>query len=122
VKGTLRSSAEFRRVYDGGEKRVGRYVVVFARPSEEKQTRVGVVASRKVGDAVRRNRAKRLLRSAYRPLHPAVSKPAELMFVARRNLIGPDVRAALVEAELRALLTGLGYLSQGSPTESGARG
>jgi len=123
VKGTLRSRAQFRRVYDNGEKRVGKYVVVFARPSDATPgCSVGVVASRKVGDAVRRNRAKRLLRSAYRPLMPELQTPCELIFVARRGIVDPQVRAGLVEAELRALLAPLGYLSQDPGRVLGGQG
>jgi ribonuclease P protein component len=123
VKGTLRTRAQFRRVYDNGEKRVGKYVVVFAYPSEKAVgCRVGVVASRKVGDAVRRNRAKRLLRSAYRPLKPEVRRPCELIFVARRSIVDPAVRAALVEDELRALLAPLGYLSLDPDRALGGQG
>lgn len=45
-------------------------LVSLTRPEEH--ARVAYVASRKVGDAVRRNRAKRLLREAYRSVEPAI--------------------------------------------------
>ena len=71
--GRLSRSADVRRVLRGGASRAGRLVAVHALardtardPSDEDGTRLTVVASRRVGNAVQRNRAKRLLREAAR--------------------------------------------------------
>jgi len=61
----LRRRAEFRLVYDGGVKVAGRYVVVFALP-RGRGSRVGLTATRRVGGAVVRNRARRRLRELAR--------------------------------------------------------
>lgn len=55
---------EFHRVYEEGVKRVGRLLVVYLLPADDPAR--AVVASRKIGGAVQRNRAKRLLREAHR--------------------------------------------------------
>lgn len=63
----LRSSADIGRVFAARRSRPGRLLVVHARASgDDDPTRIAVVASRRVGTAVRRNRAKRLLREAAR--------------------------------------------------------
>ena len=64
----LRKPAEFRRVYAKGRKFDGRFMTVFILPSPENDAqRLGITASKKgVGNAVQRNRAKRLLREAFR--------------------------------------------------------
>ena len=64
VMRSLKNKAEFRKVYEEGVKRVGRYLVLYLLPAEDDAQ--AVVASRKVGGAVKRNRAKRLLREALR--------------------------------------------------------
>jgi ribonuclease P protein component len=63
----LRSSAEFRRVYAGGVRFNGRLMTAFALPNGLEHHRFGITASRKaVGNAVERNRVKRLLREMFR--------------------------------------------------------
>jgi ribonuclease P protein component len=63
----LRSPAEFRRVYAGGVRFHGRLMTAFALPNGLGHHRFGITASRKaVGNAVERNRAKRLLRETFR--------------------------------------------------------
>ncbi len=61
---SLSGRKAFQETYEQGVKRVGRLLVVYLMATEEDE--MAVVASRKVGDAVRRNRAKRLLREALR--------------------------------------------------------
>jgi ribonuclease P protein component len=79
---------QFRYCYDGGRKIVTRYAVVFMRaPVDPDGMRVGVVASRKVGGAVKRNRARRLLRETARALAPRwQNRPLWIVFVARESI------------------------------------
>ena len=81
---------QFRYCYDGGRKFVTRYAVVFMRtPVDPDGVRVGVVASRKVGGAVQRNRARRLLREAARSLAPRwQNESLWIVFVARESING----------------------------------
>lgn len=61
---SLAKQSEFQKVYGNGTKRVGRFVVVYLLSAKDFGS--AVVASRKVGGAVQRNRAKRLLRESRR--------------------------------------------------------
>jgi len=68
-KRTLQENSQFRMCYSRGKKVVCEHVVVFYHPvvgEDAPGPRVGVVASKRVGNAVKRNRAKRLLRESAR--------------------------------------------------------
>ena len=76
-------------------------VVLLVAPAPGQQTRVGFTAGRQVGGAVQRNRARRLLREAWRAV--AITTPGlEVVLVAQPGLEGLKSRA--VEAEVRRLL------------------
>jgi len=57
----VRRSADYRRIYREGTRVASRWFVVFATPGDD-GARFGITASRKVGNAVVRNRCKRRLR------------------------------------------------------------
>ena len=62
----LRVSSEFRRVQSRGRKVRTRHLLVLYSRGRESQSRFGLVVSKKVGNAVARNRVKRWLREAIR--------------------------------------------------------
>jgi ribonuclease P protein component len=88
----LRSSQDIQAVFRGPDKRAGRFLVVHARHrSDDAASRVAVIASRRVGTAVARNRAKRLLREAAR--QQAWRSGLDVVLIAR----GPAASASLAE-------------------------
>jgi ribonuclease P protein component len=108
----LTANWQFRKVYGEGEKLVSDYAVVFyyRNPEEHEGPRFGVVASSRVGSAVERNRAKRLLREAARSFAGKLNH-ADLwiVLVAKSNIVSrtsrevvDDVGRAMAEAGLTA--------------------
>jgi ribonuclease P protein component len=82
-------------------------VVLVAQTNDEGQVHVGVVAGRGVGTAVKRNRAKRLMRAAMQSLVPSVAVGWDVLLIARRALVSSDmfeVRQALLTLLRRAEL------------------
>ena len=101
---TLRKQRDFDRVYKKGSSRGSRYVVILYRKNGLGYTRTAFVASRKVGNAVTRNRARRLMREAYRSVEAGVSKGYDIIFVARNTIDG--CKEAEVEKVMRSALRG----------------
>ncbi len=67
---TLRSKHQFSQVYSEGEREAGTKVVIFYLSREEGGIVPGFVASRKIGKACQRNRAKRIMREIFRRMEP----------------------------------------------------
>jgi ribonuclease P protein component len=66
------------------------------------QARFAVITTRKLGNAVIRNRARRLLRECFRLHQHALRVPVEMVLIARRSLVGQSF--AGVEADYLAIL------------------
>ncbi len=82
-------------------------VVLVAQPSDQPKVRVGVTAGKTVGNAVQRNRAKRILRAAMQPLLTDLQPGTDLLLIARAPLAGSsldETRAALAILLRRAHL------------------
>lgn len=80
---SLKSNRSFRRLYSRGKSVVTPYFVVYVRKNKGPKSRLGVSASVKLGNAVRRNRVRRRLRELYR-IHEEELRPGyDVILVAR---------------------------------------
>jgi len=95
-------------VYDTGRCAKGRLLVVYALDAPEEPRHVGVVTSRRVGNAVTRNRARRLLREAYRHHKQELPEHLQLVMVARTAITDKKLRD--VETEMLTLWRSAGLL------------
>jgi ribonuclease P protein component len=62
----IRKRSEYQRVYDRGRKVTSRSFTLFLLENDLRRPRLGITVTRRVGPAVRRNRAKRLVREWFR--------------------------------------------------------
>ncbi len=112
----LRTRAEFDRVFQRGVRLDGRLFVLLAAANDLVHDRLGLAVSRRVGGAVERNRARRMLRESFRRLERAASPHADLVVLAKAELAGAGF--AEVDRELRERLRRLersGGLSRSRP-------
>ena len=93
----IRRRADFRRVYEHGTKLHGRYGTVFMAPNNLPIGRLGIAATKKLGGAVVRNRAKRLIREVFR--RNKIAPGFDLVVVPKRELL--DASLTTFETEYR---------------------
>jgi len=94
----LRRPQEFRRVWKGGRSWAHPLFILWVFPNTLPYSRIGLTASRKVGNAVARNRARRVLREAARRLYVHMTPGWDIVLVARRAILKekePRVEAAM---------------------------
>ncbi|MCJ7677736.1 MAG: ribonuclease P protein component [Anaerolineales bacterium] len=103
----LTGEADFRRVRRTGTSYSHPLFVLVVSASELPAVRLGVSASRSMGTAVRRNRAKRRLRETFRPLMPDLPGGWDLVVVARPALLEAEWQALQAAARLLLKRAGL---------------
>jgi ribonuclease P protein component len=100
-KNRLTNNSEFQQVYNQGRSFAGSYVVLYVKKNRMEHTRFGFTVSKKIGNAVERNRIKRIMREICRLNLERFAEGYDLIFVARRKIKGISYR--LVEHEMGKL-------------------
>ena len=81
----LRSQVEFERIYRTRQRAGDEHLLAFAARNDLDHTRVGLSVSKKHGNAVKRNRLKRLLREAFRLSQHDLPRGLDLVLIPRIN-------------------------------------
>jgi len=104
-------SRDFARIRQQGQRiAVGCLIANWHRLPEGTRPRLGVVTSRKIGGAVDRNRARRLLRESFRQHQYELARPVDIVLVARNSIAGRTF--AEVERDYLTSLRRAGLLKQ----------
>ena len=82
----LNQNADFQRLYRSGAFCSLGSALLYVRPNKLPYNRLGITAGKKIGNAVKRNRAKRIIREAYRAAEPQLPIGIDLVVVARSTL------------------------------------
>jgi ribonuclease P protein component len=106
----VRRSGEYQKAFKTGIRVHGRFFTLVMAPNDASAIRLGIVASRKLGDAVTRNRAKRLIREVFRRIHePTPSSRVDVVVIPRGELLSAPY-ASLQEDFRGTLRRGLARL------------
>ena len=84
----LKDNKDFLRLYKKGKFIAGKYAVIYYTKSRNDYNRMGITAGKKIGKAVERNRAKRLIRQAYRETESILPRGYDYVIVAREAING----------------------------------
>ena len=85
-KEVLRKQRDFDSVYKKGKSVPDKYIVVFFRKNRLSYCRTAFLASKKVGNSVYRNRARRLMKEALRLSEKELPCGYDFIFVARKSI------------------------------------
>ena len=96
----IRRRPEFKQVYERGVRIHSRYSTVFLLPNGTDVGRLGIAATRKLGGAVQRNRAKRLIREVFR--RNKIAPGFDVVVVPKRDLL--DASLSTLEADYCTLV------------------
>lgn len=120
-EGRIRKHADYALCYEQGRRHhTGNFILfIFPRPGSG-ITRVGMAVSRKVGNAVTRNRLKRLLREFFRLHQALLPSDSDIVTVAKKHAGQSRLDLALVSAELEPLLRRQQRRQREQPQETSA--
>jgi ribonuclease P protein component len=96
----IRKHSDFQDVYEHGTRVSSRLYTLFSKPNGLAVGRLGIAATKRLGGAVVRNRAKRLIREVFR--RNDIAPGFDIVVVPRRELLTTTLTA--LEAEYRATL------------------
>lgn len=96
---TLKENKDFRRLYYRGKSAAGANLVTYVMKRKAPQTRIGITTGKKIGGAVERNRARRVIRAAFSQLEDRLLCNYDIVFVARTNTTKVKMQDVLADME-----------------------
>lgn len=94
----LKLNREFKRLYYKGKFCARGSIVVYCIKTRRKINRLGLTAGKSVGNAVKRNRAKRLMRECYRLSEDSLLRGYDIVMVARASIVGKKLDKVMRDA------------------------
>ena len=96
---TLKENKDFRRLYYRGKSIASKTLVTYAMKNRANTCRFGITTSKKIGNAVERNRSRRVIRAAFTELEPRINGNWDFVFVARGLTSKVKMQAVLKDME-----------------------
>lgn len=96
---TINQPYLFRRLYRKGTCKTTPYIAVYSKKNNMKINRMGITATRKIGNSVMRNRARRVIKEAYRLLEEDLPRGYDYVIVARKKSVYAkmqDIQTSLI--------------------------
>lgn len=98
---TLKLNREFSFLYRKGKTIVTPVVVVYYNKTRKNNIRYGITTGKKIGNAVKRNRARRIIRAAFKELIPEIKESYDFVLVARGKT--PYVKSSDIQKVMKKM-------------------
>ena len=98
----LKENYEFRRAYNKGERFVSSGFVMYAVKGRKDKVRLGIKEKKKIGGAVKRNRAKRVITAAFRNCLKNIAVGYDFVIVARTKVL--ELKSTQIQETLKKQL------------------
>ena len=105
---TLKQNKDFRRLYYRGKSKASSCIVTYVMKNLSGETFYGITTGKKTGNAVKRNRARRLIRTAFSELEQNLNNSYDIVFVARTRT--SQVKMQDVKVQMEEQLKALGAI------------
>lgn len=83
----IRKNMEFKNVYKTGRNYWNRNLVLYVKKNGLNETRVGYTITKKIGNAVTRNKMRRRMKEIYRLNFHNIKEGYDLIFIAKRSIV-----------------------------------
>ncbi|MDD4700194.1 MAG: ribonuclease P protein component [Oscillospiraceae bacterium] len=113
---TLTLNKDFRRLYGRGRSFVHPALVTYVSKNRLGYPRIGITTGKKLGKAVERNRARRLIRAAWYDCLPEVTCGVDIVFVARTRTLSS--KSTYIAKSMRQHLVSAGIIHLGNNNEA----
>ncbi len=106
----INRNTDFRRIYWRGKSAAHPVLVTYATKGRVSVTRVGITSGKKIGNAVTRNRARRVIRAAYQAVMPEIEGNWDIVFVARSKT--PYTKSTHIQSVMQEQLKKIGVIKE----------
>ncbi len=112
---TIKKNRDFRKLYNKGKFFVSANIITYVIKNKLGRTRIGITTSKKTGNAVKRNRARRIIRAAFFNLKPKAEQGFDIIFVSRQKT--SEVKTQDVLKDMKYHLKKLGVINTSNSLE-----
>ncbi|MCH5296445.1 MAG: ribonuclease P protein component [Ruminococcus sp.] len=96
---TIKENRDFIRLYKRGKSFVSPVLVTYVMKNKSGEVRYGITTGKKIGKAVKRTRARRVIRESFYELYPCIKSGYDIVFVARGKT--PFVKSQTVKMAMQ---------------------
>ena len=95
----LKKNEEFRSVFKAGIRKERKYFYLYRAPKKQDKSRIGIIVKKEIGNAVQRNRIKRILREIFRKRCDDLFSHDDIIVMVKREILYTQLKEIEIEFE-----------------------